>query len=74
MNEVRDLLDVIRKQINNCEEELVKRKKNIHSDYFMAKVDIKIIENFEDHKETLKYIKEELEELQKRIVKRNRGE
>ena len=40
----------------------------------MAKLDFTIIENFADSVETLRVLINELEELQERIIKRNRGE
>ena len=59
---------------NKKADELNKRKNNINSNYELAKLDFTAIENYNDSVETLRIIIEELEELQKRIIKRNKGE
>lgn len=48
------------------------RKNNINHRYDLAKHDFRYIENMEDAIETYEYIIEQLEELQDRIIERNK--
>lgn len=73
MYSVNDLLNVVEKYIKNDKEELAKRKNNISNNYILAKNDIKAIENFEDSKKVCENIEKQLNDLQQRIVNRNRG-
>lgn len=72
--ETYEIIKMINNEIEKAERELVERKQNINKKYDLAKLDFIIIENKTDKISTLKDIKFYLEELQKRIVKRNRGD
>lgn len=72
--EIKDLIKIIKEVKEKDEIKLEERKRNISSDYIMAKLDFTIIDNFADSVETLRVIINELEELQERIIKRNKGE
>ena len=67
------LYEEIKKVLNDYEEEIKARKENINANYILAKLDILAIDNYCDTIETLKKILEELDNLQNRIIERNRG-
>lgn len=68
------LIKELEKEKSILNEELERRKNNINSNYELAKLDFVVIENLTDSTQTFSYIIEELEKLQKRIIKRNKGE
>lgn len=71
---IREIIKIIKEVKEKDEIKLKERKRNISSDYMLAKLDFTVIDNFTDSIETLRVIINELEELQERIIKRNKGE
>lgn len=69
--QINELLNELRELKNKKAEELNKRKKNINPNYEIAKLDFIAIENYNDSVETFRIV---IEELQERIIKRNKGE
>ena len=69
-----DLIRTIDKMIEEKEEKIKDKKEHINSNYILAKIDFTTIDNMTDVVETLKKIKPQLDELQNRIIKRNKGE
>lgn len=69
---LNELITLINKEKEEVEKEIVKRKSNISSTYYFAKHDFRCIDNFEDQAETYCYILEKLEDLQDRIIERNK--
>lgn len=65
------IISSLSSEIERCETELEKRKNNINSNYTLAKLDFIVIDNYTDSLEVYKNIREQLVELQKRIVARN---
>lgn len=74
MKEVKDLLKVVVDYKKYRNDELLKRENNISSSYVLAKLDFKVIENLKDGISTLQNIEKQLNDLQERIIKRNREE
>lgn len=72
--QVNELIKIIKDEKEKAGKELDERKNNISKKYELAKFDFVVIENINDKEDTLRCIIEDLEELQKRIVKRNRGD
>ena len=70
----KDMIIVIKQSIDDYEKSIKEMKKNIHNDYTLALLDIRVIENKQDTLNTYNNILKELEQLQDRIIKRNRGE
>lgn len=70
--EIRDLIKTTKNLIEKDKIKLEERKHNISSDYLLAKLDFVVIENYTDSVETLEKIYNDLEELQNRIIERNR--
>mgnify|MGYP004515997945 CR=1 FL=1 len=70
--EIKEMIALIRQQKTLEEINLKNRKNNINSSYDLAKHDFRVIDNIEDIIETLTDIIDELEQLQDRIVERNR--
>lgn len=71
--EIRDIIRLL--DAERCKKciTLNNRKKNINSDYQIAKLDFVVIDNLLDSTETLRKVIDELELLQERIIKRNGG-
>lgn len=70
--EIKEMITLIKQEKTLKEINLKNRKNNINSNYMLAKNDFRVIDNIEDSIETLTDIIDELEELQERIVERNR--
>ena len=70
--EIKEMITLIRQEKTLKEINLKNRKNNINSNYMLAKHDFRVIDNIEDSIETLTDIIDELEQLQNRIVERNR--
>lgn len=70
--EIKEMITLIKQEKTLKEVNLKNRKNNINSNYVLAKHDFRVIDNIEDSIETLTDIIDELEELQERIVERNR--
>lgn len=68
----QDIVEVIKNFIKISEEEMNERKRSISSTYYMAKHDFRVIENYEDEIETLKYMLEKYEDCRERIIERNK--
>lgn len=71
---MKTINDIIKELTEHKEErtrELDWRKNEIHNTYILAKHDLLVIENMQDSENTLNKIIDELQELQKRIIKRN---
>ena len=70
--EVKDVIQTLKHALQlekvNCEN----RKNNISQHYEMAKHDFRVIDNMEDCIETYQYVIEKLEDLQDRIIERNK--
>ena len=69
---VKEMITLIKQEKALKEINLKNRKNNINSNYMLAKYDFRVIDNIEDSIETLTDIIDELEQLQDRIVERNR--
>lgn len=65
---IKILQDCKSKEKLKCEE----IKHSINSDYFLAKLDFLVIENYEDSINTLDDCIDKLNSLQERIIERNR--
>ena len=70
--EIKEMIEIVKKERDMKKIHVKNRKSNINSSYDLAKHDFRCIENMEDVIETYGYIIEQLEELQDRIVKRNK--
>lgn len=70
--EIKEMITLIKQEKTLKEINLKNRKNNINSNYMLAKHDFRVIDNIEDSIETLTDIIDELEQLQDRIVERNR--
>lgn len=70
--EIKEMITLIKQEKTLKEINLKNRKNNINSNYMLAKHDFRVIDNIEDSIETLTDIIDELEQLQNRIVERNR--
>lgn len=70
--EIKEMITLIKQEKTLKEINLKNRKNNINSNYMLAKHDFRVIDNIEDSIETLTDIIDELEELQERIIERNR--
>lgn len=68
-----DIMSIIRTNKSREEGDIEDKKKNIHRNYTLAKLDFVVIENKQDVVETYDRILKELDGLHDRIVKRNRG-
>ena len=71
--ERNEIIGILKKTIEKDEAIVKEKKSNINSNYTLAKLDFTIIENCEDSIKTYNTIIEELNKLQERIIKRNRG-
>ena len=72
--EICELRKIIKDEMKKREKELQQRKTNINNNYELARLDFIVIENLTDNINTLQCIDEELDDLQNRIIKRNRGD
>lgn len=72
--ETKQLINIVGDTIKKDMQKLKYLKDNISSSYLLAKQDFITIDNYEDSIETLAKVLNQLEELQKRIIKRNKGE
>lgn len=70
--EIKEMITLIKQEKTLKEITLKNRKQNINSSYMLAKQDFRCIENIEDTIETYNEIIDDLEELQDRVVERNR--
>ena len=66
--EIKEMITLIKQEKTLKEVTLKNRKQNINSSYMLAKHDFRCIENIEDAIEII----DDLEELQNRVVARNR--
>lgn len=69
---IKEIITLIKQEKTLKEIELKNRKNNINSIYILAKYDFIVINNIEDSIETLTDIIDKLEQLQDRIIKRNK--
>lgn len=69
---LQNLIRMVEKDIKEEKECLEDKKNNISNSYMMAKHDFRCIDNMEDCLETYEYILDKLNELQDRIIERNR--
>ena len=65
------LIDLIDTEMEKMELELNNRKNNINSNYTLAKLDFTVIDNYSDSLYVYGKIREQLVELQERIIARN---
>ena len=70
---VEDIKNFILKEKEKKLIEVSNKKKNINSDYTLAKLDFVCIDNFEDEINVFNNIIEQLDRLQERIIERNRS-
>ena len=70
--EAKDLIIVIENAIKEYEEKLKNKKENISNKYILAKLDFIIIDNMQDTLETYNKTLKILQDLQNRIIERNR--
>ena len=70
--ELRQLIKLIEEQKELEKECIENRKHNINKDYYMAKHDFRCIENMEDVIEEYEYIINRLNDLQDRVIERNK--
>lgn len=70
--ETMELIKIMKAEREKRNNDLYNRKHNINQHYFLAKLDFKVIDNYNDSIQTLDKIIKELEDLQERIIKRNR--
>lgn len=68
----QNIIEIIKNSIKIREEEMNERKRTISASYYMAKHDFRVIENYEDEIETLKYMLEKYEDCRERIIERNK--
>lgn len=69
---IKEMIEIVEKERDMKKIHVKNRKSTINSSYDLAKHDFRVIENMEDVIETYDYIIEQLEELQDRIVERNK--
>ncbi len=70
--EVKELVEIINKERLNKIDEINYLKNNINSSYTLAKLDFIVIDNKTDFVETLDDVLTLLENLQMRIISRNK--
>lgn len=70
--EVKELIEIINKERLNKIDEINYLKNNINSSYTLAKLDFTVIDNKTDFVETLDNVLTLLEDLQNRIIDRNK--
>ena len=71
MNFRDKLIDLIDTEIEKTELELNDKKNNISNNYTLAKLDFTVIDNYSDSLYVYGKIREQLVELQERIIERN---
>ncbi len=69
---LQNLIRMVEKDLKEEKECLEDKKNNISNSYMMAKHDFRCIDNMEDCVETYEYILDKLNELQDRIIERNK--
>ena len=69
--EIKEIIKLLEIQKEIQKQKLQIRKENINKSYYFAKHDFRVIENMEDHYETLDYIIDKLKDCQERIIERN---
>lgn len=67
-----DITDLLQKEVDKEIENIKERKRNINSDYTLAKIDFRCIENMEDFVETMEHVINIINDCQERIIERNR--
>lgn len=67
-----DITDLLQKEVDKEIENIKERKRNINSDYTLAKIDFRCIENMEDYVETMEHVINIINDCQERIIERNR--
>ena len=72
MKTIKDIITELTEHREERTKELSWRKNEIHNTYTLAKHDLLVIENMQDSENTLNKIIDELQELQKRIIERNK--
>jgi len=70
--EVKDVIQTLKHALQLEEVNCKNRKNNINQHYELAKHDFRVIDNMEDCIETYRYVIEKLEDLQDRIIERNK--
>lgn len=70
--EIKEMIEIVKKERDMEKIHINNRKNNINHSYDLAKHDFRCIDNMEDVVETYDYIIEQLEELQDRIIERNK--
>lgn len=70
---IEDIKKFILKEKEKRLIEVLNKKKNINSNYTLAKLDFVCINNIEDTINVLNNIIEQLDSLQERIIKRNKS-
>lgn len=70
--EIKDIIEFLEIQKELKKQKIENKKVNINNLYYLAKHDIRVIENMEDAYETLNFIIDELKDCQERIIERNR--
>ena len=70
--ECKELINFIKEVKEQKQKQLEQKKHNINNNYQLAKLDFIVIDNLKDNITTLDGIIDELEGLQKRIIKRNK--
>lgn len=69
---LQELIRIVERDIKDEKECLEDKKNNISNSYMMDKHDFRCIDNMEDCLETYEYILDKLNELQDRIIERNK--
>ena len=69
---LQELIEIVERDIQDEKECLEDKKNNISNSYMMAKHDFRCIENMTDALATYEHISDLLNELQERIIERNR--
>lgn len=69
---LQELIRIVESYVKDKKECLEDKKNNISNSYMMAKHDFRCIDNMEDCVETCEYILDKLNELQDRVIERNK--
>lgn len=70
--ETKELINLIQKEIEKWEEKKEYLQQHISNTELLAKNDLRTLENYRDSIETFKIIELKLENLQNRIIERNK--
>ena len=70
--QVYELKKVVENELAELKKNLKEKKSRINSNYSLAKLDFITIDNIEDAIDTLEHIIYKLEDLQERIIDRNK--